>query len=429
MSTEQFDSGAERDEYQSSQHSVAMTEEEIQQMIVLASRLREQAGGELDDDALMAVSEATGAPLDYIRLAVRSVPETTKKRTFVEQLRQSFLAFDPDMRRLVMAGVIGLGAGFMAFWSEALPMGDPSGFFSLLATLLAIGGLYNAVVSRNVKTAIFAGALLGLVSQVTMALFSLLDGMLTPVGNGGSHPLAMIGLTALGAFFGGFGYELFVKNRKKMGFGDPAAERHQLLTQLLEIQSKLKEDEKHVTFVSVDVVGSTRLKTENDAIEIEYTFNEYHKFIEQITLKYGGQIHSTAGDGVTCVFEDPKSAVQAGKAMQAGLFEFNGFRNKLKAPLAMRAAVHTGAVLAPGRESTAVNFAHVIDVAAHLQKVGEPGTLVVSSTTAIYMGGLNAFGSERVSAEDVTAAVWRPTSSLRSADPKSFLPPLPTKGV
>jgi class 3 adenylate cyclase len=427
LSTEQFeDESGLRGAMVASQPG-SMSEEEIQQMIVLASRLREQAGGELDDDALMAVSEATGAPLDYIRLAVRSVPETQRKRSFFEQLRQSFLAFDPDTRRLVAGAVLGMGAGFMAFWSRALPGGDSSGFFSLFSTLFILAGLYNATVSRNVKTAIGSGALLGLVSQITLALFALLDGMVTLVGAEGSSPPAMIGLTLAGALGGGLGFELLSKNRKRLGLGDPAAERHQLLTQLLEIQSKLKEDEKFVTFISVDAVGSTRMKTENDQIAVEYTLNEYHQFIEQITLKNGGKIHSTAGDGVTCVFEDPKDAVTAGKAMQAGLFEFNAYRNKLKSPLVLRAAVHTGPVLAPGRESTAVNFAHVIDVAAHLQKVAEPGTLAVSSATAIYVGGLNAIGSERVTAEDVTAAVWRPRSSMKNVAPGSIVPPVPMK--
>lgn len=114
--------------------------------------------------------------------------------------------------------------------------------------------------------------------------------------------------------------------------------------------------------------------------------------------------------------------------MQAGLFEFNAYKNQLKTPLAMRAAVHTGSVLAPGQQATAVNFAHVIDVAAHLQKVAEPGTLAVSQATAIYLGGLDAIGAERVSAEKVEAAVWRPRLALNARQVAAMVPPLPRQG-
>lgn len=394
-------------------------------MILLAGRLREQAGGELDDDALMAVSEATGAPLDYIRLAFRSTGVQNRKRSFFDQLKSSFLAFDPDMRRLVMAGVLALGAGFAQWLGGAFTGGDESGFFTIVSFMLWMGGVYNAAVSRNVRTAIASGAVLGLASQLVASFFAMLDGMVTPVGNGGSNlPLAIF-LTVLGAALGGIGFETLNKNRKRLGLGDPAAERHQLLSQLLEIQDKLKRDEKQVSFVSVDLVGSTKIKTENDPVAVEYTFNEYHRYIEQATLKHGGKIHSTAGDGVTCVFDDPVAAIAAGKAMQAGLFEFNAYKNQLGNPVVLRAAVHTGSVLAPGQEATAVNFAHVIDVAAHLQKAAEPGTLAVSQATAIYVGGMEALGPERITAENVKAAVWRPKLALKAQQIATMAPPSP----
>ena len=428
MSTEEFELGPEPRQEEVRDANSSLTEDDIQQMIMLASRLREQAGGELDDDALIAVSEATGAPLDYIRLALRSVPQkSSRKRSFFEQLKGSFLSFDPDMRRLVMAGVLAVGAGFAQFWSGALPGGDQSGLFGIMSLVMWIGGFYNSAISRNVRTAIMGGALLGLGSQIIASLLSLIDGAVTLEGHGGSNVPLTIACVVFGALGGAVAHELFKKNRKKLGFGDPAEERHQLLTQLLEIQNKLNQDEKQVTFISVDVVGSTRIKTENEHVAVEYTFNEFHKFIEQIVIKNGGKIHSTAGDGVTCVFDDAPSAVVAGKAMQAGLFEFNGYKNQLKSPITMRAAVHTGNVLAPGKETTAVNFAHVIDVAAHLQKVAEPGTLAVSQATAVYVGGLDAVGAERVRAEDVEAAVWRPRLSLRPQELSTLMPPLPKR--
>ncbi len=402
-----------------------MSEEEIQQMIVLATRLREQAGGELDDDALLAVSEATGAPVDYIRLAMRSIPEQMRRQSLIEQVRNSFLAFNPDARRLVGAAVLATGAGFFQFLVSAA--GDTSGLFKVCAAICWLLGIYNAAVSRAMRTALFAGLILGGGSQFAASLFAFIDGLIKPPVQGGSDMPYFIAASIFGSIAGLAASNLFQRYRKDLGFGDPVEERHALLSQLLEIQQKLKQDEKYVTFISVDVVGSTKIKTENDELSVEFTFNEYHRFIEAIVTKNGGKIHSTAGDGVTCVFDQASAAVSAGKAMQAGLFEFNAFRNKLQNPIAMRAAIHTGSVLAPGQESTAVNFAHVIDVAAHLQKVAEPGTLAVSSATAIHVGGLDAIGEERIRAENVEAAIWRPRINLGVADLSTIVPPIPKR--
>jgi hypothetical protein len=52
----------------------------VHEIRVLADRLRVQYGG-LDDEAILAVSEATGVPADYVRLAVRDVP-AERRQTF-----------------------------------------------------------------------------------------------------------------------------------------------------------------------------------------------------------------------------------------------------------------------------------------------------------------------------------------------------------
>lgn len=403
-----------------------MSSEEIQQMLVLAARLREQHGGELDDEAIYAVSEATGAPIDYVRLAVRSVPEQRKKSDFFQQLRSSFLAFDPDKRRFVAGGVLGLAAGFMMFVNWRLGV-DSSGFSGIVTSIAYIAAAYNAAISRSLRTSVIAGMITGATSQITLALFALLAGVITRTDYAGSNYSMFLGIALLGGMFGALGYQFFSKNREKLGFGDPQKERHALLQQLLEIQSKLKQDERQVTFMSLDIAGSTRLKAENDPLSVEFTFNEYHRYVESQVTKNGGQIHSTAGDGVTAVFDDPRQAFAAGKAIQAGLFEFNAFRNQLGEEIQLRAAIHSGSVLAPGQQTVAVNFAHVIDVAAHLQKEGPVGTLVVSETSALLLGGLSSISSERITAQNVEGAIWRPKSRPVPIVSGAGIPPgLPT---
>lgn len=384
-----------------------MSEDEIQEMLVLASRLREQTGGNLDDDAIIAVAEATGTSPDYVRLAVMSLPTENRKETIWDRLRASYIAFSPDHRRFFLAGVLGIAAGATAFFGDLFTR-DVSGLWETLSFISFIFGMVNATVSRNVRVAAGSGALTGAVSMLTISLLGFVAALVvrgSAVGAG--IPYFVIAVLA-GAFLGSASFSIFNKNRAKLGFRDPVAERHALISQLMEIQSQLKSDEKFVTFMSVDVVGSTRMKTENDPISVEFTFNEYHAFVESVVVRNGGRIHSTAGDGVTAVFEEPRAAFQAGKALQAGLFEFNSFRNKLATEIELRAGLHTGNILAPGKDSTSVNFAHVIDIAAHMQKYAPSGTLVVSEHTAMYFGGLKAVSDELVDVDDLKAAVWRP---------------------
>ena len=387
-----------------------MSDEMIQEMISLAARLRQSTGQELDDEAIAAVAEATGAPQDYVRLAIRAAPQQRRRQSAVDQLRNSFLAFDPDKRRYVMGSVLGLGAGFFLFLNQVMPNGDRSGFLMIMAMLATLGAAWNSAVSRKPLTGAISGALFAGTSQLFLAFLGFIVGLLPrwiPMGTVGSSSVELLGYGFLGLFVGGLVCGLFESNRKRLGFRDPNEERYQLLQQLLEIQNRLKSDEREVTFLSVDIVGSTRMKADNDPLAVEYTFTEYHRYIEQIVHKFGGRIHSTAGDGVTAVFDDPALAVRAGKATLAGLFEFNMARNKTSRDIVLRAGLHSGHVQAPGGDATDVDFALVIDLAAHMQKAAPAGSLAVSQATLARVPG-HGLNGESVAVDEHAALIWTP---------------------
>lgn len=381
-----------------------------QEVVLLAKRLRESLGGDLDDDAILAVAEATGAPVDFVRLAVQSLPQE-RTLTLLERIKSSFLAFDQDFRRYVVACVLGTVSGLLITLSQIY--GDPSGLVGTVAILLICSMVWNCVVTRSPKAASIAGGIGSVVTFFMVTFFTFLFGLLPGFPNDGPAsgfillflPVGLIG--GLAAHFGGGSL------RKLLGLKDPVKERHALLQQLLDIQDKLKSDEKFVTFLSLDIVGSTQIKGENDPLSVEFTFNEYHKFVESLSSRYSGRLHSTAGDGVTVAFDDPKNAFGAARAVLAGMFEFNSFRNRTKKAIELRGGLHTGSVLAPGQDITSVNFAHVIDIAAHLQKVSPVGCLAVSEMTATYLpGGKTSVGTEPVEAQNVRGLIWRPRNRI-----------------
>ena len=96
----------------------------------------------------------------------------------------------------------------------------------------------------------------------------------------------------------------------------------------------------------------------------------------------GGEVCSTAGDGLMCMFSEEAAAARAARELQAGLPRFNAERNRLPLPFRLRCGISAGEVaLEPG-----IPLGHlhspVIDRAAFLQKRAEPGGVLVGAEAA-----------------------------------------------
>lgn len=387
-----------------------MTDDNVEQMLALAERLREQNGGELDESAIQAVAEATGAPVEYVRLAVMLRAEKEKKSLF-GQIRAQFVALGSNTRRYVAAGLAASLCAILSVIGQNVDhiqhvMNKQSyEVFGMLAMVVGAFAAYNAGISRDSRTAAICGAVSGGSYYIISALFSMI------IQSSQSFEAAALVPITLGCSVAGLVvFSIFDKNRSRWGLKDPVKDRQDLLRQLVELQDTLRSGEQSITFLSLDIVGSTRMKEQADPLAIEFTFNEYHSFVERLCKKYGGRIHSTAGDGIICAFDNPSSAFGAAKNIQAELIELNSLRNKIGKPIILRAGIHSGTVMAPdATDVTTVNFAHVIDVAAHIQKACPPGGIAVSETSAMGLqGGFQAVGSERSQVMSTEVAFWQP---------------------
>jgi class 3 adenylate cyclase len=387
------------------QAPLGVHEEGYREIQLLAQRLR-VALGDLDDMAILAIAEATGAPEAYVRL-VANAPEPTRRKTLFEQVRESFRAMTPEVRSTTFMAVLGTAAGLFTAVSTA--SSAASSFAGTVALIASLAGLAYASVAKTPAKAFLAGALLGGTAFTTASLFGFLFGMVPGAVSLQPHPALLVVFLALFGFVALVGNLLVKRYRGALGLKDPVEERQALLRQLQDLQARLRSDERAVTFLSVDIVGSTGIKGANDSLDVEFTFGEYHVYVESVVTRFQGKVHSTAGDGVTAAFDSPEQGYRAGRALLAGLFEFNSFRNKLRDPIDVRCGVHSGTVHAPGANIEHVNFAEVIDIAAHMQKLAEPGTLVVSEATAAGVpGGMRAIGDEIIDVHGVPAVLCRP---------------------
>lgn len=366
-------------------------------------------------------------PEEYVRTVV-ALDAQREKVSLAGKMRGSFMSLPPETRRVVTAGLLaslyglcGAMASVMESFAHVVRISNLGPLFDVFRVLFLCSGIYNVGISKDARSAILAGSIFG---GASFAINSIILGLFR-------YPVTSMDFMLVYALLGGlFGFAAFTvidRNRNKLGMKDAVKERKELLQQLVTIQEQLKSSEQHVTFLSVDIVGSTRMKEGVDPLSVEYTFGEYHNFISMVTGRYQGKVHSTAGDGVTCAFDSPQHAFAAARNIQAGLIELNTHRNRIGKPISLRVGIHSGRVMAPdATDITTVNFAHVIDVAAHVQKVCPTGGVAVTEAAVAGLpGGSRMFGDQRLDVDGMTAYVWIPKSAGGLTPLTAGMPPLP----
>src|SRR5688572_6641138 len=122
------------------------------------------------------------------------------------------------------------------------------------------------------------------------------------------------------------------------------------------------------TFVSIDVVDSTTLKSGENEQDIIYTFLSYHKLIRELAYRHHGEITTISGDGMMCRFERPDDAAAAVKTILNELPAFNKRQNRLSHAFSLRLGVNTGHVYESQSLTPGQLISHTIDVAAKLQQ-------------------------------------------------------------
>lgn len=400
----------------------------VLEALQLAERVQSLKGQPLDDDDLHAVAETTGVSVEYVRL-VYEAKESQEDTSKLSAIRRQYAALNTDTKRYVASAMFAVAGALVTQLGFRISLGLQAfagnkveySFFQMVGMLVLAGAAYNSAMAKNKLVAGISGAIAGLSFCLISALFAML--FLLPVS---SEPF-MILFYGFGGFLAGqIIYDLVQKNGKKYGLQSQAESRQELLKQLVELQDRLKEGKQNATFLSLDIVGSTRLKMDADPLAVEFTFSEYQNYVASIVAKHGGRIHNTSGDGTTCAFDHPQQAFAAARNIQAGMIEFNSLRNKLAGPVAVRAGIHMGEVVVPSAgDLTTVNYSGVIDTAAHLQKEAPPGGIAISVDSAQTLrGGVDAVGGTQITVGTVQARVWRPTVALPST-PLAAVPPPP----
>lgn len=242
------------------------------------------------------------------------------------------------------------------------------------------------------------------------------------------HPTHMILYKANGSniFWQGIGVSIlvcavgwltaFVQQRTekiwKLQRGDASA----LSEEIQRLENSLLSDQSRKCVVAVDVVGSTRMKSNADQLVSEWCFREYQQIVTQCVEDEGGQVVNTAGDGVVASFEDPASALEASAAIHDRLLAFNARGNRLSEPFQVRIGIDSAEVQGNLAE---VQFSQLIDTAAHIEALTPPGAIGVSQAFMTLMP------NERATQHGYTGE-GVPIFLMRESGPARWAEPLPS---
>src|SRR5215813_13478330 len=156
-------------------------------------------------------------------------------------------------------------------------------------------------------------------------------------------------------------------------------------------------ERRHLTVLICDLVGSTALSARLDPEDMNAVMDAYHAACARIMLSYDGFIGDFRGDGILAYFgypraheDDAERTVRAGLDIIAALGQLE---TRAAVPLAVRIGVATGLVVVGdlSSESGLRKPALVGDtpnLAARLQTLAEPGTVVVAASTRRLLGDL-----------------------------------------
>ena len=190
-------------------------------------------------------------------------------------------------------------------------------------------------------------------------------------------------------------------------------------------------ERRHLTVMFCDLVGSTELSTRLDPEDLRDVMQRFQEACVEVICRYGGHIGNYIGDGILAYFgypraheDDAQRAVRAGLGMVEAIAALNDAVPQPGIQLAIRIGINTGLVVVgdigtgESRDEMAV-VGETPNVAARLQDLAEPGSVVVGASTYRLIEGLfvcDDLGPLAVRGVSAPVAVYRvrePTGASR----------------
>src|SRR5271166_3651355 len=156
-----------------------------------------------------------------------------------------------------------------------------------------------------------------------------------------------------------------------------------------------RAERRQVTVMFSDLVGSTALSARMDPEDLRELISAYQKCVAETVQRFGGFVAKYMGDGVMIYFGFPQAHEDdAERAVRAGL-ELVAVVSALKthAPLRTRVGIATGLVvvgdlIGSGASQEQAIVGETPNLAARLQSIAEPNSVVIAESTRKLVGNL-----------------------------------------
>jgi class 3 adenylate cyclase len=195
-------------------------------------------------------------------------------------------------------------------------------------------------------------------------------------------------------------------------------------------------ERRQVTVMFSDLVGSTALSARMDPEDLREVISAYQKCVAETVRHFDGFVAKYMGDGVLVYFGYPQAHEDdAERAVRAGL-ELIGAVSALNpsAPLQTRVGIATGLVvvgdlIGSGATQEQAIVGETPNLAARLQGIAEPNTVVIAEGTRKLLG--NLFELEDLGAKDLKglAGPVRAWAALRASSAEGRFEAMHTSGL
>ena len=186
-----------------------------------------------------------------------------------------------------------------------------------------------------------------------------------------------------------------------------------------------------------DLVGSTALSARMDPEDLREVISAYQKCVAETVRRFGGFVAKYMGDGVLVYFgypqaheDDAERAVRAGLELVAAVAD----AQVASAPLQTRVGIATGLVvvgdlIGSGEAQERGIVGETPNLAARLQGIAEPNTVVIAEGTRRLLG--NLFELEDLGAKDLKgiAGPVRAWAALRASSAEGRFEALHATGL
>jgi class 3 adenylate cyclase len=156
-------------------------------------------------------------------------------------------------------------------------------------------------------------------------------------------------------------------------------------------------ERRHLTVMICDLVGSTALTARLDPEDMGAVIDAYHAACARIALSYDGFLADFRGDGILAYFgypraheDDAERTVRSGLDIIAAIARLE---TRAGEPLSVRIGIATGIVVVGDRGGEGKLREHAVvgdapNLAARLQALGQPNTVVIADSTRRLLGDL-----------------------------------------